>query len=458
MDTEGRTRSGSRPSLRDPKDCRLTAITTDSFRLTVEQALSLGKGQAGRRQIRSMAAGEKWLRCGRAGARLWAEYPVANREPIRVQFDLENLTVCCSCSSRQRPCNHGPALYLRWLQMPEAFQTDSPPAWLQQTAAGASPENPTPSAKWVAVEQGLSELELWLHDLIRAGLAGLPAKPATFWQSISHRLADAHLVDLARSVKELAKIPGAAPDWPETLLIELGRLHLQIQAFRQWDSLSPAVQGDLRAAVGWLDADFLAAGNSVTDRWQIVADERRPESSQTIQRIWLWAEGAKRPALVVRHLGAFPGRPSATSDWLLPTGVGVAGAFMFYPATTEIRAEPAGSIHFYQPETAIVGYTALAEALEAFRTALTGNPWLREWPLLLHGMRAARISERWRLVDDAGETVPFVEGFDRGWHLRALHGDPQTRVFGLWNGVEFQPLSIWSDGSWLQLEALRAIK
>ena len=96
---------------------------------------------------------------------------VANREPIRVQFDLENLTVCCSCSSRQRPCNHGPALYLRWLQMPEIFRTDSPPDWLQTAEAGVTSANSTASAKWAAVEQGLSELELWLHDLIRAGLA-----------------------------------------------------------------------------------------------------------------------------------------------------------------------------------------------------------------------------------------------------------------------------------------------
>ena len=56
---------------------------------------------------------------------------------------------------------------------------------------------------------GAEELETWLLDLMRQGLADLPARPRSFWETAAARLVDNQLPGLAAVLRELAKIRSA---------------------------------------------------------------------------------------------------------------------------------------------------------------------------------------------------------------------------------------------------------
>ena len=438
----------------------MTVLTTDSFRLSVDQALSLASGQAGRRQIRSLAGRDNWLRCGSFGAFIWGEYGTSNHGPIQVLCDTASLTVSCTCRSRQRPCNHGPALYLRWLDHPQRFTHDRRPPWLSGTDPAIQPAPSAPdlqSDQWPTVMRGLTEFELWLHDLMRAGLAGLPEQPKGAWRGVSDRLADAHLNELARTINALASLPGTTPDWPETLLVELGRMHLLIQAFKQWDGLPAAQQGDLRLAAGWLDDALAATGDVIHDRWHVIADEQTKDGLLSRRRTWLWAERSNRVAEVSRRSTLPQGVPTPPREALLPTSVGIDGALRFYPATTPISGVLAETRRFFQPGQRPAGYATIETAFAAYNSTLTQNPWCTEFPMLIAAAHAQRADGRWRLVDSAGAMLPIADEFTRGWHLRALSLDAATAIFGLWNGTAFRPVSLWADQRWLRLELLRGV-
>ncbi len=438
----------------------MTVLITDPFRLTVEQTLSLAPGQAGRRQIRSLAGRDNWLRCGSFGALIWGEYGTSNHGPIQVLCDTASLTVTCTCLGRQRPCNHGPALYLRWLDQPASFTHDLRPPWLPATDSAvqsASRALAQQSDQWPAVMRGLAEFELWLHDLMRAGMANLPEQPKGAWRGVSDRLADAHLNELARTIHTLATLPGSTPDWPERLLVELGRMHLLIQAFKQWEALPVAQQGDLRLAVGWVDDALASTGDVIHDRWHVIADEQSKGGLLSRRRTWLWSERSNRVA-ELSHRSTLPqGIPTPTREALLPTGVGIDGALHFYPATTPISGVLAEARRFFQPDQRPAGYATIEMALAACGSTLVRNPWRTEFPMLIASAYAQRAEGRWQLVDRTGAMLPVAEEFTRGWHLRALSLDTATAIFGVWNGTTFRPVSLWADQRWLRLELLRGV-
>ncbi|MCB0045354.1 MAG: hypothetical protein KDD92_07990 [Caldilineaceae bacterium] len=433
------------------------------FFLTEEQVLSLTSGLGARRQVRAILSKNAWLKRGRAGSVIWGEYPVNNRDPILVQCDLTTFSVRCSCASRVRPCNHALALYLDYVKQPPAFFAGPSPVWLREATDTPSADS-LPVTSYAAVMQGLDDLERWLHDLMRAGMADLPGKPKDFWPAISHRLADVQLDELARTVKRLGSLPGSTREWPTTLLPELGRIQLQIQAFRRWDDLTPEEQGDLRLATGWLDETAWAAGEATYDRRQVVADEIRQDGLVTLRRTWLWGEASNRPVELRRVTrGVTPGgRQDGLSQaaHLLPTGTGIAGSVCFFPATTRVcgRIGRTDSPEFYQPTTRLIGLSSLDEAQAQFRTALIANPWLMELPVLLSDMTARRQDDDWLLHDRQGAAVPLPDDFSRGWHLAALGQAPDSALFGLWESSGFRPLSVRTADRWVKLDTLRGVK
>ena len=115
---------------------------------------------------------------------------------------------------RDSPCKHGLALMLLWTQHTARFtQGIELPAWVAEwlasrqkraekqeqkvKAAAETPEapaDPQAAAKREAVRQqrmnaGIDELERWLADHVRHGLAPLPAQPKV-WGEIAARMVE----------------------------------------------------------------------------------------------------------------------------------------------------------------------------------------------------------------------------------------------------------------------------
>ena len=122
------------------------------------------------------------------------------------------------------------------------------------------------------VQAGLEELERWLHDLVRQGLAQARQRPYGFWDEAAARLVDAQASALAGRLRMLGGLAAAGrEDWAEALLEEAGLVQLLLRASRRLDELPDGLRADVRALIGWtMPQDEVLAGARLRDRWAVL--------------------------------------------------------------------------------------------------------------------------------------------------------------------------------------------
>jgi hypothetical protein len=241
----------------------------------------------------------RWLSTGAQSDALWGECQGSAREPYRVAVALGGPASTCSCPSRKFPCKHALGLLLMHAADSAGIPVAEPPAWASAWLAGRraqgnkeadSPQEAVDPAQaaldkaQATLEQqkrarrraerisgGVDDLERWLQDLVRAGLAEAAARPWTSYEQMSARLVDAQAPGLARLVRQLGALPHTAANWPERMLIDLGQLSLLLDAWRRLDSLPPELQAEVRSLVGINEArDDVLARPAVRDVWDVV--------------------------------------------------------------------------------------------------------------------------------------------------------------------------------------------
>ena len=169
--------------------------------LTTEQIAGLAPSNYFLKTSRGFAAIEKWLSLHRDKYAAWGEFPVNQKPPIQTSLMLDRLAFNCSCASRRFPCSHGLGLLFLLAEQPNAFSQSRPPSWVtdwldrhqkrlderQRRETAVAP--PHRRDKQLAhIQAGLAELELWLNDLVRNGLAAVRRKPAQYWTQMANRL------------------------------------------------------------------------------------------------------------------------------------------------------------------------------------------------------------------------------------------------------------------------------
>src|SRR5262249_9693805 len=83
------------------------------------------------------------------------------------------------------------------------------------------------------IQAGVDDLDRWLQDFARAGLAEMAARPWSTYDQMAARLVDAQAPGIARMVRDLGALPHTQTNWPERMLIGVGKLTLLIEAWRQ---------------------------------------------------------------------------------------------------------------------------------------------------------------------------------------------------------------------------------
>ena len=463
-----------------------------SIPYTTEQILGLAPNYYHIKSSRGMASVEKWQLLARTADAAWGEFIIRNKSPIRAAVDLAHLTFSCTCRGRRFPCTHALALTLLLQEQPDSFDLLPSPEWLQEWLAahpageyppGEHPADNRLSTHEIAtqiqkrqqsVERGLQELKLWLHDLVRGGFAQARTKPPTYWNNMANRLVDAQAGEVARAVKRLPIIFKSGPNWPEELLTAIGKLYLLIQGYEHFSTLDLQTQADLRGAVGWYPrrSTVDALGQSCRDRWFILGKRLEEQRKQKIQRIWLWGRESNRPALLVNV--TYNKEPIDTS--LLP-GTFIDAELRFFPSKSPLRAQ---LVHqdTAQETTAsgnpMDGNRSIRAAMAAYAQALSANPWIQQYPLVLNAVQIHRqthpTGNRWFVQDDDGYLLPLPPKFLHGWHLASLakgaqrEGAAALSLFGEWDGKTLTPLSIWTHGRnqgndrFFELHLLRGLK
>jgi hypothetical protein len=404
---------------------------------------------------------DKPVRFGRATGYVWAEFAEPRRPAIET-FVSSDLDGQCTCAAARFPCRHLLALLDR-AGSPDAVVSSDPPSWVRQRAGAKLQPSLFPDLDpphlgddhWLAaVRAGLAELEQWLSDLLRHGLALLPSADRALWNAAADRLVDAYMPELAATVRELASLPGSGRDWPERLLPRLGQLQLLCDSFHRYESLPPDVQGDLRRAVGMPAAP--AAGQEVVrDRWRVLGVRQTSAHKRRVRRVWMLGQESGRVALVEtatperRHQGR-----------LMPAGSLFDATLAFQPSAAPLHAEFAGSLTYVPAGAAgpwALPVSLIDEAVGVAAERRAANPWQPVWPLLVGPARLEPVSG-WRLRARTGALLPLVERFGQGWTMLALAADGALNLFGEWDGERFTPLSVAGPGGgWLSLEAWRGV-
>src|ERR1700678_2068207 len=211
------------------------------------QVLSLAPDASAERAARSLATARSWLSsgCDEERGAVWGECKGSAATPYRTAVDLTGPAYKCSCPSRKFPCKHALGLLLFWSA--DGVPGGEPPDWARTwlsgraaKAAGATPAQPAdPEAarrragqREQRVTAGMDELDRWLCDQVRAGLAHAPRAGYQHWDSIAARMVDAQASGIADRLRALAAVPHSGPGWESRLLEEYALLHLLATAYR----------------------------------------------------------------------------------------------------------------------------------------------------------------------------------------------------------------------------------
>lgn len=290
---------------------------------TQERVLGLAPDPSSAQAGQGLANARKWNNLGASARALWGECQGSGKTPYQTRIDLTEPAFKCSCPSRKFPCKHGIGLLLLFSSEAKLFAvTQDPPEWVapwlasrderaeKQTARrertpDAPPPDPAAQAKRASkrednVAAGLEELDAWMRDLIAEGLASARARPRSYWETMAAPLVDTQAPGLARLVRELPGAAASCDGWQTRLLERLARIHLIANAHRRGEAFSDDLRAEARAAIGWtVPKEEVLAREGLRDRWLVVGRRIDQEDRIRVQRTWLWAAAAGRPALVL---------------------------------------------------------------------------------------------------------------------------------------------------------------
>jgi hypothetical protein len=319
----------------------------------------------------------------------------------------------------------------------------TPPDGANGAAGSRTPSERSQARRAERVAAGLDELDRWLADQVRAGIAGLGSAGYAYWDAMAARLVDAQAGTAAGVVRRIAQVAGS----PERLLGELALLRLLVSGYRRLDTLPEDLAASVRLRVGLpMPSETVLAGPRVRDRWQVLGVRDEIEEQLTVRRAWLRGADSGRPALVLSF--ALAGQP-LTADLLV--GTEIDADLCFYPGGRQVRALVAERHGAVATIASLAPAMPIADALAEHAEALAADPWVERWPVLLDGVVPVRDGRSWHLVDASGAGVPVDPAAGTPWRLVGLAGGRPVPVAGEWSAAGFRPLSAWAGGRLVKL-------
>lgn len=422
-------------------------------------ALALAPDDPSRSAARGLAVPSRWDGAGQDPEAAWGRVRGSGREPYRVTLDLAGEPAwTCSCPSRKQPCKH--ALGLLLLSVRGLLAAGPRPAEVDEWLAGRAERQAKAAAKadrarsgevadpaaqerrrarrHANVEAGILDLERWLDDLVRGGLAAAQARSWASWDEAGARLVDAQAPGLAGRVRALGRAAHSGPGWPDRLLAQLGLLHLVLEGWRHLDQLPPELATEVRTQVGFPTARAdVVATVPVRDRWDVVAAVISDDGILATRRVWLRGRSVGGWALLLDT-----GPSGATFDAEVVVGTTFEADVHRYPGAGGRRAL-VGARHADATRIDQLDGSEVADVLAADALALAASPWVPQTPVCLGSVVPLCDGAAWFAVDGRGDGLPL----DRpAWDVLALSGGHPVVVVGEWDGHHLVPLSCFADG------------
>lgn len=445
----------------------------ESERWSVEQIAAVAPSPKSVAAAEPLAVGSRWSAVGADERSLWGRCRGSGAEPYDTMVDHVGVAWRCTCPSRKLPCKHALALLLLWIRggVPSATAPERVASWIaardrraggDQRSGGerdgggadstdevgdADADQPPPpdrddldrarDERVARMLEGLRELDRWLEDRLRTGLADPALARYATWDQLAARLVDARAGALANRIRRLAGLVGASPDWHGEVLAELGFLHLISQAGRRVPELPGGLADAVATASGWQvrQADVLA-GVPETDEWLVAGRSDTREDRIEVRRLWLYGTRSKRWAMLL----SFAAYQQSLDD-SFEVGTVVHADLHRYPGGS-LRAL-AGTRHTDPLPLREPDALSVVDACGAIGAAVAVEPWLERFPAIV---RAAptHVDGRWVLTDDTGSLPLVGEGRSLATLLAASAGVPVT-VTVEWTPWGVQPLAVHLD-------------
>lgn len=458
------------PGLSHP----LGTVRHVELRWSVEQVAAFAPNGAALAAAEPLAVTRRWATTGCDARAVWGRYLGSGAEPYDTMVEHTLAVAQCSCPSRRRPCKHAVALLLLWARHGVAEAVAPPPvaAWATRRAAAAAagaapgdrPESapaggpagdrddarpPTPPAdrgdldrgrdeRVARMRAGLTELDRWLADRMRAGLADPALARYATWDALAARLVDAQAGALANRIRRLAGRVGAAPEWHADVLAELGLLHLVAQAGLRLGELPDGLVDRAATAVGWQvrQAEVLA-GAPDTDEWLVAGRSDVREDRIEVRRVWLRGRTTGEWALVL----SFAAYQQSLDDSFVP-GTVVPADLHRYPgrALRALVGSPLVAPGAVAPDAADAFAVTVVEACAEIGRAVAAEPWIERYPAIVRAT-PARLDGRWVLGDHTGSLPLVGDVRGRATLLAASAGEPLT-VTVEWTPHGVVPLTV----------------
>ncbi len=385
---------------------------------------------------------------------LWGLCAGSGSKPYQTVVDLTGPAFSCSCPSRKFPCKHALGLLLLWSsgQLPdEASPAGFADTWLSARAAKVvkaakaadgenhpadetgAPADPLAAQKRAEkrasrITAGVAELDQWLRDLVRTGLAGAGRAGHELTDVVAARLVDAQAPGLATAVRRFPAVVASGEGWAGRLLEELAMVRLLTVAHQRVDDLPEALAATVRTRVGYpVKVEDVLRAPAVRDRWDVLSLRDAVDDRLIVRRVSLRGSRTGRVAVVLSF--APSGQPLDAS--LVP-GTCVDADVHFYPGAYPLRAVMGVQHDEPGPLSEPLG-CSVVEAEQAWGAALAADPWTTAVPVLL-GDVAPQVSgdastRGWFLVDPAGDRLGLRAG-DALWTLLAVSGGRRVTVMG----------------------------
>ncbi len=403
----------------------------DAARWTIEQVAAVAPTPRAIVAAEPLAVDARWSGLGCDARALWGRCRGGGAEPYEAMVDHVEVAWRCTCPSRTLPCKHALALMLIWVRgsvpesapparvtnwvdarnrrverapVPTASPGDREPAGPGTDPPAGLPAEPSDrdeidrsrDERVARMMEGLTELDRWLEDRMRTGLADPALSSYTTWDSLAARLVDARVGSLANRVRRLAGLVGASPDWHADVLAELGMLHLIAQAGRRLQSLPGPLADAVATASGWQvrQADVLL-GVPETDDWFVAGRSDVREDRIEVRRVWLRGIASGRWAMLL-SFAAY----RQTLDDSFGVGTVVRVDLHRYPGGS-LRAlagrQHAEALPILIPPAALT----IAEACDEIGSAIAAEPWLERFPATVRATSTI-VDGRWVLGDQTG--------------------------------------------------------
>ncbi len=448
--------------------------TKEQINALAPDANTLKRGEA-------LSSTLKWPFLETNGRVVWGKCKSSGSSLYETVIDLQGPAFKCNCPSRKFPCKHAIGLLILSQSETDGFRIiDELPTeiknWIHKRDK-KTPKKEERSEEEIQkaeaqkdkrfldrlnlMEQGIQDLDIWLSDVIRMGLANVVQDGEAFgitktrsrstnelWRTMAMRMVDAKLPGVAKRIREMALLPGKNTDWPEKVLKALSDLHLLSKGFQQREKLPAPLHEELLGILGInTSKSQLLEQHGETDDWMVIGQfEGTNIDNAAVRRTWFKGQKTGRFALVLEYDYQGAGFPT---HWAL--GRVFKGEMIFYPSVFPLRSIER-EMHITEDIVEdLQGISSMEDFLKEYSEALRQNPWIMDYPVAFSKVIPQFIGGQLYLTDSNNDAIPTLDIQNNGWKMVALSGGQAIEVFGEWTGKELHPLGCVAEGRFIPL-------